>query len=83
MIIDPDASYSAWLHEYQHAMDDQAAGWGGMKSLFDSDLRWQWEQNAYNREIELAQQLGHDKVVEQLQKNMESERRSIYGEPQE
>ncbi|CBM09907.1 PAAR domain-containing protein [Ralstonia solanacearum] len=80
MIIDPDASYSAWLHEYQHAMDDQAVGWGGMKSLFDSDLRWQWEQNAYNREIELAQQLGHDKVVGQLQKNMELERQSIYGE---
>src|SRR5579859_4589527 len=35
MIIDPDASYSAWLHEYQHAMDDQAIGWGGMQSLFD------------------------------------------------
>ncbi|MEZ0190471.1 PAAR domain-containing protein [Ralstonia solanacearum] len=80
MIIDPDASYSAWLHEYQHAMDDKAVGWGGMKSLFDGDLRWQWEQNAYNREIELAQQFGHDKVVEQLQKNMELERQSIYGE---
>jgi hypothetical protein len=26
--IDPNASYSAWLHEYQHFLDDQAAGWG-------------------------------------------------------
>ena len=79
MIIDPDASYSAWQHEYQHALDDQSIGWGGMKSLFDNDLRWQWEQNAYNQEIELAQQLGYDDVVEQLMRNMEQERQNIFG----
>lgn len=28
MIVDPDASYSAWLHEFQHTMDDKAIGWG-------------------------------------------------------
>jgi uncharacterized Zn-binding protein involved in type VI secretion len=79
MIIDPDASYSAWLHEYQHAVDDQASGWGGMKALFDNDLRWQWEQNAYNQEINLARQLGHDDVAQQLMLNMERERQSIFG----
>jgi hypothetical protein len=81
MIIDPDASYSAWLHEYQHAMDDQAIGWGGMKSLFDNGLRWQWEQNAYNQEIGLAKKLGDDDVVEQLLKNMEQERQNIFNGP--
>lgn len=81
MIIDPEASYSAWLHEFQHAMDDQAIGWGGMKSLFDNDLRWQWEQNAYQQEIDYASKLGHDDVVDQLMKNMENERQSIFGPP--
>ena len=32
MIIDPKASYSAWLHEYQHALDDQKIGWGGFRN---------------------------------------------------
>lgn len=79
MIIDPEASYSAWRHEYQHALDDQAAGWGGMKSLFDNDLRWQWEQNAYNQEIDLAQKFGHDDVIKKLTENMELERQNIFG----
>jgi hypothetical protein len=79
MLIDPDASYSAWLHEYQHAIDDQAIGWGGMKTLFDPDIRWQWEQNAYGQEINLMQSLGRDDVAKQLGANMEVERRNIFG----
>ena len=79
MIIDPKASYSAWLHEYQHAIDDQANGWGGMKALFDNDLRWQLEKNAYNQEINFARQSGHDAVAQQLMLNMEQERQKIFG----
>ena len=51
LFIDPDASYSAWLHEYQHVLDDQAAGWSGFRVLEDVDTVWQREQSAYNREI--------------------------------
>ncbi|WP_417552249.1 hypothetical protein [Marinomonas fungiae] len=80
MVIDPDASYSAWLHEYQHAMDDKAIGWGGMRTLGDSDLRWQWEQNAYEEEMKLMNSLGYQSVVEQLQRNLEAEKLKIYGE---
>lgn len=80
MFIDPDASYSAWLHEYQHALDDQAQGWGGMRTLFDNDLRWQFEQNAYGKEIELMQTLERPEVVQQLRANLEAERLKIFGE---
>ena len=33
LIMDPDASYSAWLHELQHLADDEASGWQGMHIL--------------------------------------------------
>ena len=80
MIIDPDASYSAWLHEFQHASDDRAAGWAGMRGLADQDNRWQMEQNAYGQEIQLMEGLGHSDVADELRANMEAERKYIYGE---
>lgn len=80
MIVDPSASYSAWLHEFQHATDDHAIGWGGMRTLMDSELRWKWEQNAYAKEIELMTRLGYPEVVKQLKINMANERRAIFGE---
>ncbi len=77
LIIDPEASYSAWLHEYQHAVDDASIGWGGMRTLFDRDVRTQWELNAYNREIDLARQLGREDLAQQLQGNLERELQRI------
>jgi hypothetical protein len=79
--MDPNASYSAWLHEFQHAMDDQAVGWGGFRTISNNDLRWQWEQNAYNREIDFARQQGQFDLVRQLENNMERERQRIFGVP--
>ena len=43
-------------------------------------MRFQWELNAYNIEIEMAEKMGLDDVVEQLLKNLEKERRMIFGE---
>jgi uncharacterized Zn-binding protein involved in type VI secretion len=79
-IIDPDASYSAWLHEYQHFADDQAAGWGGFRDLYDNNTRWQRESAAYNKEIELMEGMGHHDVADDLRSLRESERSAIYGE---
>ena len=62
-------------------MDDQAVGWGGMQSLFDNNLRWQWEQNVYGQEINYMQSLGHDGVVDQLLQNQAQEKQFIFGEP--
>ena len=76
-----DASFSALRHEYQHFLDDAKSGWQGLRILFgDPELRFQWELNAYNIEIEMAEKMGLDDVVEQLLKNLEKERRMIFGE---
>ncbi|MFV0292287.1 MAG: hypothetical protein ACK5II_03335, partial [Paracoccus sp. (in: a-proteobacteria)] len=52
LIIDPDASYSAWLHEYQHFLDDQAKGFPGVPALMsDRAGRYAMEHAAYAKEI--------------------------------
>lgn len=81
-VIDPDASYPAWLHEFQHAMDDKAAGWGGMRALMDPQTRWSFENAAYGREIDFMRGLGHDDVVAKLQDLKKAEWQKIFpGEP--
>jgi hypothetical protein len=80
ILMDPQASYSAWLHEYQHFLDDRAAGWGGMRQLFDSAARAQMETNAYTKEIELMTQLGHEDIANELRENLAAELAKIAGE---
>lgn len=48
---------------------------------FTTNLRWQWEQNAYGQEINYMQSLGHDGVVQKLLQNQAQERQFIFGEP--
>jgi uncharacterized Zn-binding protein involved in type VI secretion len=79
-IIDPDASFSAWTHEYQHFLDDKAAGWQGFAAVCDSDIRWAMEQSAYGKEIDMMEKLGHADVASELGKLMEQERQRIFGE---
>ena len=76
-----EASFSAWLHEFQHAMDDESTGWLGRQILtFDPDERYQWEVRAYQVEIDKALELGREDIAERLKKLLEEERRAIYGE---
>lgn len=71
--IDPDASYSGWLHEYQHFLDDMAAGYPGMSSLANKPLRWSWERRAYQKEIDYVKglrdipQAQRDAVIRELE----------------
>ncbi|GFE51947.1 hypothetical protein So717_37000 [Roseobacter cerasinus] len=65
-IIDPDASYSAWSHEYQHFLQDRASGWQGMRILTDKNVRWAWEQEAFAVEKSMMRRLGHTSVLEEL-----------------
>ncbi|MEZ6058014.1 MAG: hypothetical protein R3C01_15045 [Planctomycetaceae bacterium] len=65
-IIDPDASYSAWKHEFRHFLDDQASGWDGMSALMDKNTRWAWESAAYAEEISLMRRLGRQDVIDEL-----------------
>lgn len=54
LTIDPNASYSAWRHEFKHFLDDQESGWQGIRALTDKKLRWEWEVRAYAEELKIA-----------------------------
>lgn len=80
--IDPGASYSAWLHEFQHVLDDQASGWRGFEILFtDVKTAVEWEDRAYNVEIEFARSQGYNKIVKRLEWLKSERRRELYGKP--
>ena len=80
IVLNKQASISAWMHEVQHVKDDEKAGWSGMKILFDNDERYQREKKAYNVEIEFAQQLDRSDIVERLLMLLDEERKRIYDE---
>lgn len=65
-LIDPDASYSAWRHEFRHFLDDQASGWNGISARLDKNTRWAWESRAFGEEISLARRLGNQELVDDL-----------------
>jgi len=77
-IIDPDASYSAWKHEFRHFLDDQASGWDGMSALMDKNTRWAWESAAYAEEISLMRRLGRQDVIDELIKLRTKEWQNIF-----
>lgn len=80
VVLNKNASISAWLHEAQHVKDDEQAGWSGMKILWDNDERYRREKKAYNVEIEFAKQLNRQDMVERLKNLLEDERKQIYNE---
>ena len=73
-LIDPNASISALDHEYLHFKQAQNAGFPNMQGAFeDSASRIANETASYAVEIQRAEELGLDNVVEQLQKNLQEE----------
>jgi hypothetical protein len=77
-LIDPDASYSAWLHEFRHFLDDRMSKWQGSAALYHKTTRWLWEQRAFAEEIRLMRRLGYKDVVEELVKLRTIEWRKIF-----
>lgn len=72
LVIDPEASYSAWLHEMQHVSDDEASGWRAVEKLFDDDAFNEMESRAYDVEIEFATKLGYTDIVNRLRQLKEN-----------
>ena len=68
-----DASIGALRHEYQHFLDDQAAGFLGTRGLYDLAFRKKTEQNAYGIEISMMEQLGEQPAAKQLRQNLSDE----------
>ena len=71
--VSKDASISAWMHEQQHAQDDEESGWRGSRIVWDTEQSIAWEQRAYQKEIDFAQKLGYTDVVEELRRLLRKE----------
>jgi hypothetical protein len=81
LVLDPDASYGALLHEMQHLRDDRAAGWAGMRGWFeDPVVRYENEVRAYQQEIDYARSIGDEESVKRLNQLIREEYAKIFGE---
>lgn len=81
MSITKNASYSAWLHEYQHVIDDHDAGWDGLYVLWNNpDERIRREQRAYGVEIQLAESYHKKEIVKRLEASLNAEINRIWND---
>lgn len=80
MKISKDASYSAWLHEEKHATDDAESGWQGIIALSDPNLAIEWENRAYQREIDFARENGYNEIAVRLEKLRQERVAAIHDE---
>jgi hypothetical protein len=71
--LNNDASIGALRHEYQHFLDDKAAGYKGMRGLYDLQYRKQTEINAYGKEIQLMEEADNHEIANKLKENLAKE----------
>jgi hypothetical protein len=68
LILDPEASYGAVLHEMSHFSDDELAGFPGLRYwLEDSTVTAGGESRAYQAEIDYANSIGEPGIADQLE----------------
>lgn len=80
-IIDPEASYSAWLHEKKHVDDDEARGWQGISVFKDMRVVYNMEKRAYDVEIDFAKRLGYNDIVKRLRALKKARREALLRGP--
>jgi hypothetical protein len=74
MVIDPDASYGALLHEMSHLREDRDAGWLGMAgAMGDPRARYENEARAYQQEIDYARSIGDQDAIDRLHELLRQE----------
>ena len=73
LIIDKEASYSAWNHEYTHFLDDKKDGYLGMRVFADTEKCIERERHAYGVEIQMAKQMNRPDIVKRLEELMRKE----------
>lgn len=79
-LIDKEASYAAWKHEEYHVLFDEKHGWMGFAVLEDTDMVFESEKGAYQKEIDMAEELGRKDIADRLRDLLEAERKRIYNE---
>ena len=72
-IIEENASYSAWLHEFKHFCDIRDAGFPGMRIFMDTEKCIQMEIDAYSIEISMAESVNRPDIAERLRELMKNE----------
>jgi hypothetical protein len=69
LILDPEASYGAVLHEMSHFSDDEAAGFPGLRYwLEDPAVTAAGESRAYQTEIDYANSILESEIANELEK---------------
>jgi hypothetical protein len=69
LILDPEASYGAVLHEMSHFSDDEAAGFPGLRYwLEDPAVTAAGESKAYQTEIDYANSISEAGIASELEK---------------
>jgi hypothetical protein len=68
LILDPEASYGAVLHEMSHFSDDESVGFPGLRYwLEDPTVTADGESRAYQAEIDYANSIGEPGIACQLE----------------
>lgn len=84
LILDPEASYGAVLHEMSHFSDDEAAGYPGLRHwLEDPAVTADGESRAYQSEIDYANSIGEAKIADQLEELKAQRISELLGENDE
>ena len=78
--VNENASFSALMHERQHALDDIKNGFPGARYYFDNlDVRWKMEMDAYRIELDLYKRYNVDeKYIKRLKRLINKEYNEIY-----
>jgi hypothetical protein len=68
LILDPQASYGAVLHEMSHFSDDESVGFPGLRYwLEDPAVTAGGESRAYQAEIDYANSIGEPQIADQIE----------------
>lgn len=78
--VNENASFSALMHERQHALDDVKNGFPGAKYYMNNkQVRWKMELDAYHIELDLYQRYNvGEKYIKRLKRLINNEYHEIY-----
>jgi hypothetical protein len=84
LILDPEASYGALVHEMSHFADDEAAGFPGLRYwLEDPAVTAAGEERAYQAEIAYANSIGESDIADRLTELRDQRIRQLKGDGNE
>ncbi len=77
--FNPNNSYAAWIHEFNHMLDDFLDNWPSFRARKDNNRSRQMEIEAYGLEIQYAEMFGRTDVADRLRLLRDNELKKING----